>query len=105
MTKNIYGLVDIKTHNFGDICLLDRDEEFRSGCISLLSNPDIPDYVVRDLICVRYGSVSYDSTVLYPKFVFDDIPTIILYGVDVLNSRLNSREEVSQNAEEVEADC
>lgn len=105
MTKNIYGLVDIRTHNFGDICLLDRDEEFRAGCTSLLSNPDIPDYVVRDLICVRYGSVSYDSTVMYPKFVLDEIPTIILYGSDVLNSRLNSREEVTQNAEEVPADC
>lgn len=101
MQKNIYGIFDLKTHNFGDICLLDRDEEFRDGCISLLSNPDIPDYIVRDLICVRYGSVSYDSTIMYPKFVLDDIPTTILYGVDVVNSRLNSNEEVSQNDEEV----
>lgn len=104
MTKNIYGIIDIKTHNFGDICILDRDEEFRDGCLCLMNNPDVPDYVIRDLICVRYGSVSYDSTVMYPKFVFDELPTIILYGIDVVNSRMNSTQEVTDNDVEDEED-
>ena len=77
----------MRTHNFGDICILDRDEEFRDGCLALLSNPDLPDYVAMDLACVRYGSVSFDSSVAFPKFEFDDIPTIILYGSEVVNSR------------------
>ena len=94
MKKFVYGIYDMRTHNFGDICILDRDEEFRDGCISLLSNPDIPDYVVRDLVCVCYGSVSFDSSVMYPKFVMEDVPTIILYGVDVANSRI-VKEDVS----------
>ena len=94
MKKFIYGIFDIRTHNFGDICILDRDEEFRDGCIRLLSNPEIPDYVARDLVCVRYGTVSYDSSVMYPKFEMDVMPTTILYGVDVVNTR-NHKEDVS----------
>ncbi len=102
MKKFVYGIYDMRTHNFGDICILDRDEEFRDGCISLLSDSDIPDYVVRDLVCVRYGSVSFDDTIMYPKFEMDVAPTTILYGVDVLNSRIAkedaSCEKVSENS-------
>lgn len=94
MTKYIYGIYDIRTHNFGDICILDRDEEFRDGCISLLRNPDIPDYIVNDLVCVRYGSVTFDSSQMFPKFDMDPMPTNILYGVDVAKSR--SKEDVSR---------
>lgn len=96
MKKFVYGIYDMRTHNFGDICILDRDEEFRDGCITLLSNPDIPDYVVRDLVCVCYGSVCFDSTIMYPKFEIYDLPTIILYGVDVVNSRI-SKDDVSHD--------
>ena len=87
MKKFVYGIYDMRTHNFGDICILDRDEEFRDGCLALLSNHDIPDYIAQDLICVRYGSVSYDDTTLYPKFEMDAIPITILYGLEVVNSR------------------
>lgn len=95
MKKSVYGIYDMRTHNFGDICILDRDEEFRDGCIALLSNPDIPDYVVRDLACVRYGSVSYDDTIMYPKFEMDALPTTILFGADVSNIRNHIEEDVS----------
>ena len=102
MKKFVYGIYDMRTHNFGDICILDRDEEFRDGCLALLSNPDIPDYVAMDLVCVRYGSVSFDSSALFPKFEFDDIPTTILYGLEVVNSRATkedaSCEKVSENS-------
>lgn len=100
MKKFVYGIYDMRTHNFGDICILDRDEEFRDGCIALLSNSDIPDYVVRDLVCVRYGSVSFDSSIMYPKFEMDDFPTTILYGVDVVNSRFVKEDVSSETASE-----
>lgn len=95
MKKFIYGIYDMRSHNFGDICILDRDEEFRDGCISLLTDPDIPDYILMDLVCVRYGSVTFDSSQMYPKFDMDSTPTIIVYGVDVSNSR-SVKEDVSR---------
>lgn len=100
MKKFVYGIYDIRTHNFGDICILDRDEEFRDGCISLLSNPDIPDYVVRDLVCVRYGTVCFDSGIMYPKFEMDAIPTIILYGVDFVSTRSHKEDVFGETVDE-----
>lgn len=111
MQKNIYGLYDPKTHNFGDICLLDRDEEFSAGCVELLSNPAIPGFVVNDLIGVCYGYVTFDSDVPYPCFTLLDTPRPILSGLSpaVVNARLKhvqeSTQEVTQNDEEVEVDC
>lgn len=107
MLKNIYGLFDPKTHNFGDICLLDRDEEFRNGCVDLLSNPAIPEYVVNDLVGVCYGYVTFDSDDMYPRFTWSDTPRVIVQGTSpaVVNARLSHKEEVSDNAHEVEADA
>ncbi len=93
MRKNIYGLVDSRSGNFGDICILDRDEEFRDGCTSLLMNPDIPDYVVADLVGLRYGSIVYDSDMLYPKFEIASIPALIVNGSDFI--LLRKKEDVS----------
>ncbi|AYQ58182.1 hypothetical protein [Microviridae sp.] len=95
MKKSIYGLIDSKTGNFGDVCILDRDEEFRDGCVSLLTNPDIPDYVVEDLVGVRYGSIVYDSDMLYPKFDIATIPSIIVSGHDLISLRHNVKEVAS----------
>lgn len=93
MKKNIYGLVDSRSGNFGDICILDRDEEFRDGCASLLMNPDIPDYVVADLVGLCYGSIVYDSDMLYPKFDIASIPKLIVNGSDFV--LLRKKEDVS----------
>lgn len=93
MKKNIYGIVDIKTGNFGDICLLDRDEEFLEGCRKLFLNPDVPKYIVEDLIAVRYGSISYNSKQLYPEFSIDQIPTVVLFGRDVIPLRKDDDDE------------
>lgn len=82
MKKNIYGIIDRRTSNFGDICLLDRDEEFRDGCLKLFSNSDIPEYILLDLVCVRYGSVTFDSDTAYPQFDILQLPEIICYGAD-----------------------
>ncbi len=100
MKKNIYGIIDSRTGNFGDICILDRDEEFRDGCLELFRNPDIPDYVVEDLVAIRYGSVSYDCDQIYPKFDIANLPTIIVTGHDCLPLRKDdvSRETVSENS-------
>lgn len=87
MEKNIYGIIDVKTGNFGDICILDRDEEFLDGVLKLFLNTDVPKYIVEDLIAVRYGSISYNSKRVYPKFCILKIPTIILSGRDVLSLR------------------
>lgn len=92
MKKHLYGLVDSKTGNFGDVCILDRDEEFRDGCVSLLMNPDVPDYVVEDLVGVRYGTIVYDSDMLYPKFDIDPIPSIIVTGHDLMLPRKQGKE-------------
>ena len=103
MKKFIYGIFDIRTHNFGDICILDRDEEFRDGCISLFSNPDIPDYILNDLIGVRYGSVSFDDATMYPKFDMDAIPVTIIYGHDVIPLRKNEKVDVNDTGYDVDA--
>lgn len=99
MKKNIYGIIDRGTSNFGDICLLDRDEEFRAGCMKLFSNPDVPEYLLLDLVCVRYGSVSFDSDVAYPKFDILQLPSIICYGADALSLRKGgvSRDSVEED--------
>lgn len=80
MTKEIYGIYDSKTRNFGDICILDRDEEFRDGCIDLFSNPAIPDYMVFDLKGVNYGYITFDSEDPYPVFHIHDCPRIVISG-------------------------
>lgn len=100
MKKNIYGIIDSRTGNFGDICILDRDEEFRDGCLNLFRNPDIPDYVISDLVAYRYGSVSFDSDMLYPKFDISPIPSLVLAGVDVIPIRKDEvlREKVSEDS-------
>ncbi len=95
MKKFIYGLIDSRSSNFGDICILDRDEEFRDGCVSLLMNPDIPDYVVEDLIGVRYGSIVFDSDMSYPKFDIATIPSLIVAGRDLIPLRKKGKEDVS----------
>lgn len=87
MKKNIYGLIDSRSCNFGDICLLDRDEEFLNGVTRLLMNPSIPNYIVEDLVGVRYGTVSYDSDQVYPKFDIAPIPSIIIAGHDLVPAR------------------
>ena len=100
MKKYIYGLIDSRSSNFGDICLLDRDEEFRDGVISVLSNSVIPEYIVDDLVGVCYGSVTYDSDMLYPKFDIAPIPSIVVTGLHVASHRKedDSRETVSENS-------
>lgn len=87
MKKFLYGIFDVKTGNFGDICILDRDEEFRDGCIKLFSDNNVPDYIVRDLRAVRYGSISYDPDHLYPKIDPESVPRIILSGSDFFAMR------------------
>lgn len=87
MKKNIYGLIDSRSCNFGDICLLDRDAEFLEGVTTLLLNPSIPNYIIEDLVGVRYGSVSFDSDQLYPKFDIAPIPSIIIAGRDLVPAR------------------
>lgn len=95
MKKHLYGLIDSKTHNFGDVCILDRDGEFRDGCVSLLMNPDIPDCVVEDLVGVCYGSIVYDSDMIYPKFDIPTIPSLIISGRDLISLRKKAKEDVS----------
>lgn len=89
MRKNIYGIIDLKTGNFGDLCILDRDEEFRDGCIKLFCDSDVPDYVVRDLMAVRYGTISYDPDSLYPKIDLEPFPRMVISGAVAL-SKLDS---------------
>lgn len=93
MKKNIYGLIDLKTGNFGDLCILDRDEEFRDGCIKLFRDSDVPDYVVRDLMAVCYGTISYDSGLLYPKI--DLAFRMIISGADALSLKSDVSLETS----------
>lgn len=79
MKKNIYGIIDIRSHSLGDLCLLDRDEEFRVGCLSLFTNPSVPDYLVPDLIGYNFGSVTYGDDDLLPHFDITP-PLIVISG-------------------------
>lgn len=88
MKKNIYGIIDLKTGNFGDLCILDRDEEFRDGCIKLFCDSEVPDYVVRDLMAVRYGTISYDSESLYPKIDLEPAPRMVISGAEAISFKL-----------------
>ena len=88
MKKFIYGIVDSRTNLLGDLCLLDRDEEFRAGCLKLFSTPSIPDYLVLDLQAYSFGSVSFGDDD-FPKFDIFSVPKLLLSGssTEVLNSR------------------
>lgn len=99
MKKNIYGIIDLKTCNFGDLCILDRDEEFRDGCIKLFRDSDVPDYIVRDLMAVCYGTISYEDGFLYPKIASDF--RMIISGADALSLKLQedvTGDTVSENS-------
>ena len=87
MKKGLYGLIDSRSGNFGDVCILDRDEEFRDGFVKLLSDPDIPNYFIEDLVGVRYGTIVYDSDMQYPKFDIPTVPTVIVTGHDIIPRR------------------
>lgn len=79
MKKFIYGIIDIRTHSIGDLCLLDRDEEFRSGCLNLFSNHAIPDYLVKDLAGYNFGSLTYGDDDVLPHFDITP-PLIVISG-------------------------
>ena len=101
MKKEIYGIYDTKTKNFGDICILDRDEEFRDGCIDLFSNPEIPEYIVQDLVGVNYGYLTFDSDELYPVFHIHDRPRTVFSGSSpMVGSRRHIRMEQSSSGED-----
>ena len=94
MKKNIYGLVDKLSGNFGDLCIVDRDEEFRDGCVSMLKKSDVPDYFLEDLVGFRYGTLVYDCDMAYPKFDIASIPSIIFSGHDLVLLRKKEMEVV-----------
>ncbi len=107
MLKHIYGIYDSMTHNFGDICILDRDEEFRDGCIDLLSNPAIPDYVKDDLVGVCYGDITFDSGDLFPHLVAFERPRVIFVASSpsVQAAFAKRKSEVDNDVDETAADC
>lgn len=83
MKKYIYGLVDNKTKSLGDLCLLDRDEVFRDGIVSLLSDPSVPDYLVNDLVGYCFGFVSISDDATYPDFHIFSVPQLIISGLSI----------------------
>lgn len=84
MKKYIYGLIDTRTNTFGDLCLLDRDEVFRDGIVDLLSDLNVPDYLVSDLCGYCYGSVSLcDDADPLPDFHIFPTPKLIISGCSV----------------------
>ena len=101
MNKEIYGIYDAKTRNFGDICILDRDEEFRDGCIELFSNPSIPEYIIHDLVGVNYGYITFDSNDCHPVFHIRDTPRIVITGSTPM---VGSRRQIRSEQEEVDSD-
>lgn len=80
MKKYIYGLIDTRTSTLGDLCLLDRDEVFRAGIVDLLSDPNIPDYLVTDLTGFCFGSVSLVDDSIIPEFHLFPVPKPIISG-------------------------
>lgn len=80
MKKYIYGLVDTRTSTLGDLCLLDRDEVFRDGIVHLLSDPQVPDYLVTDLFGYCFGSVSMNDGAIFPEFLLFPVPKLIISG-------------------------
>lgn len=102
MKKFIYGIMDFRTHLLGDLCLLDRDEEFKVGCLNLFSSPSIPDYLVLDLQAFNFGSVTFGEDGFYPKFDIYPLPQLVLSGAsdEVISRRKGdvSRETISENS-------
>ena len=98
MKKFIYGLIDIRTHTLGDLCLLDRDEIFRDGIVDLLIDPHVPDYLVSDINGFCFGSVSLnDDTGSIPSFNIFPAPKLIVCGAWDDIQRL--RKEASAHAD------
>lgn len=84
MKKYIYGLIDSRTNTLGDLCLLDREETFHDGIVSLLSDPNVPDYLVSDLCGYCFGSVSLkDDGDPIPDFHIYAFPKLIISGASV----------------------
>lgn len=105
MNKEIYGIYDAKTRNFGDICILDRDEEFRDGCIELFSNPAIPEYIVKDLVGVSYGYITFDTNDCHPVFHINETPRIVITGsTPMVECRRHIRCQEVNTDEETEMD-
>lgn len=103
MKKYIYGLVDTRTNTFGDLCLLERDEVFHDGILDLLSDPNVPDYLVSDLCGYCYGSVSLnDDADPIPAFHIFSFPKLIISGssVDVQAKRkeASNHADLSKNS-------
>lgn len=102
MKKYIYGIVDSRTNLLGDLCLLDRDEEFKAGCLNLFSLPSVPDYLVSDLQALKFGFVTFGDDDSFPHFDIYPIPVLILHGssIEVVNRRVEdvSSETISENS-------
>lgn len=95
MKKYIYGLLDSCSNTLGDLCLLDRDEIFRDGIVSLLSDLTYPDYLVYDLFGYCFGSVSIDADSDHiPHFEIFDAPKMIVSGgcAEIRAKRKEARE-------------
>lgn len=101
MKKFIYGILDSRTNLLGDLCLLDRDEEFKAGCLNLFRMPSIPDYLVLDLQAYCFGSVSFGDDDL-PNFHIFPVPKLILCGssteVISLRKEINSDDNTEEDS-------
>lgn len=96
MKKRIYGIYDMKTGNAGDICTMERDEDFTHGFNELLKNPAIPEYIVVDMVALCYGEI-IDRDGRFPEVKVYSEPVIVANGFNVLVDRKNAVKEVDEN--------
>ena len=99
MKKRIYGIYDMKTGNSGDICSMERDEDFTHGFNELLKNPAIPEYIVSDMVALCYGEI-IDRDGNFPEVKVFPEPVIVAHGWSVLPDRKKSVSEVESNEED-----
>ena len=94
MIKKIYGMYDCVSGNVGDVCILDKDEEFIRGAVAVLAHSDVPTYIANDMVCVCYGELEYNDG-MTPVVHGYPVPVVLLRGdsIEVRNARKENKNE------------
>lgn len=89
---NLYVMQDRVSGAFGAVFESSNDETVKRDFINLASNPNVPDYAVRDTVVIHLGI--FDQDVRNPSISSVGVPRVIIRGDDLevckVLERLNS---------------